>query len=145
MIRRPPRATRTDALFPYTTLFRSAAVRRFHREAAAGFLSLGVLRLYAVRIADRLVAVYYGFVHHGRAYAYLSGFDPSYERQSFGTLVVGHAIAEAVREGLTEFHFLRGGEAYKYAWGARDRVNAQRSEEHTSEPQSLMRNSYAII
>src|SRR3546814_14725398 len=26
MIRRPPRATRTDALFPYTTLFRSIAV-----------------------------------------------------------------------------------------------------------------------
>src|SRR3546814_4061535 len=27
MIRRPPRATRTDTLFPYTTLFRSASVR----------------------------------------------------------------------------------------------------------------------
>src|SRR3546814_3832783 len=27
MIRRPPRATRTDTLFPYTTLFRSVAVR----------------------------------------------------------------------------------------------------------------------
>src|SRR3546814_8999799 len=26
MIRRPPRSTRTDTLFPYTTLFRSAAV-----------------------------------------------------------------------------------------------------------------------
>src|SRR3546814_13810989 len=31
MIRRPPRSTRTDTLFPYTTLFRSAAVR--HRFA----------------------------------------------------------------------------------------------------------------
>src|SRR3546814_12089915 len=27
MIRRPPRSTRTDTLFPYTTLFRSAATR----------------------------------------------------------------------------------------------------------------------
>src|SRR3546814_17510008 len=27
MIRRPPRSTRTDTLFPYTTLFRSAAAR----------------------------------------------------------------------------------------------------------------------
>src|SRR3546814_10241451 len=32
MIRRPPRSTRTDTLFPYTTLFRSAA----EAEAAAG-------------------------------------------------------------------------------------------------------------
>src|SRR3546814_1269882 len=29
MIRRPPRSTRTDTLFPYTTLFRSAARRLF--------------------------------------------------------------------------------------------------------------------
>src|SRR3546814_18838545 len=37
MIRRPPRATRTDTLFPYTTLFRSgekaASVRRLHRTS----------------------------------------------------------------------------------------------------------------
>src|SRR3546814_13928412 len=29
MIRRPPRSTRTDTLFPYTTLFRSAGIRRY--------------------------------------------------------------------------------------------------------------------
>src|SRR3546814_14741912 len=29
MIRRPPRSTRTDTLFPYTTLFRSGRLRRF--------------------------------------------------------------------------------------------------------------------
>src|SRR3546814_9162316 len=33
MIRRPPRSTRTDTLFPYTTLFRSAARRQEHRRA----------------------------------------------------------------------------------------------------------------
>src|SRR3546814_2967335 len=32
MIRRPPRSTRTDTLFPYTTLFRSVAVLRGQRE-----------------------------------------------------------------------------------------------------------------
>src|SRR3546814_971354 len=34
MIRRPPRSTRTDTLFPYTTLFRSVR----HDEARAGLL-----------------------------------------------------------------------------------------------------------
>src|SRR3546814_13171906 len=33
MIRRPPRSTRTDTLFPYTTLFRSAAIGDFARSA----------------------------------------------------------------------------------------------------------------
>src|SRR3546814_2829038 len=32
MIRRPPRSTRTDTLFPYTTLFRSQRERSVHRE-----------------------------------------------------------------------------------------------------------------
>src|SRR3546814_19444468 len=32
MIRRPPRSTRTDTLFPYTTLFRSTFCRKFERR-----------------------------------------------------------------------------------------------------------------
>src|SRR3546814_18431361 len=44
MIRRPPRSTRTDTLFPYTTLFRSApldAVRRRQRLPRDDHLDLG--------------------------------------------------------------------------------------------------------
>src|SRR3546814_16762875 len=36
MIRRPPRSTRTDTLFPYTTLFRSEAVAAVARGRAGG-------------------------------------------------------------------------------------------------------------
>src|SRR3546814_15536756 len=36
MIRRPPRSTRTDTLFPYTTLFRSNSSRSGHFVAASG-------------------------------------------------------------------------------------------------------------
>src|SRR3546814_4555466 len=35
MIRRPPRSTRTDTLFPYTTLFRSPSEERFVRDIAS--------------------------------------------------------------------------------------------------------------
>src|SRR3546814_3678752 len=35
MIRRPPRSTRTDTLFPYTTLFRSVR-KRFRRAEGGG-------------------------------------------------------------------------------------------------------------
>src|SRR3546814_19493248 len=41
MIRRPPRFTRTDTLFPYTTLFRSpAAVKRTHQGGDVGIIRL---------------------------------------------------------------------------------------------------------
>src|SRR3546814_14885152 len=36
MIRRPPRSTRTDTLFPYTTLFRSSSIRTFWRGSRPG-------------------------------------------------------------------------------------------------------------
>src|SRR3546814_15312574 len=40
MIRRPPRCTRTDTLFPYTTLFRSAASPDAWKPLLQGLLSL---------------------------------------------------------------------------------------------------------
>ena len=101
-------------------------VQRFHREAARGLLDTGALRMYAIRLGERIAAVFYGFAHAGTVYYYLSGYDPELERLSIGTLIVAHAIEQAVREGAATFDFLRGAEEYKYAWGAKDRMNRRR-------------------
>ena len=96
-------------------------VQNFHREAAYGLLSHDALRLYGLRLESRMIASLYGF-HHGRCtYYYLSGFDPEFRLYSPGTILVAHAIREAIREGDVSFDFLRGREDYKYRWGARDR------------------------
>src|SRR3546814_2112838 len=81
MIRRPPRSTRTDTLFPYTTLFRSPILRHHRRCGPRG----------------------------GRS-------------------------GVAVRGFLGD----RGHPPLLSDWG-------RRSEEHTSELQSLMRISYAVF
>src|SRR3546814_19137583 len=55
MIRRPPRSTRTDTLFPYTTLFRSSATSLLVRKILR-YLSLSVNVLYGSgRIGGREV------------------------------------------------------------------------------------------
>src|SRR3546814_3238996 len=85
MIRRPPRSTRTDTLFPYTTLFRSgyfAIARRMHKPMA-------------------------GICRGGQ----------------FLNVMCGGSMIQHV-----EGHAIHG-----------------RSEEHTSELQSLMRISYAVF
>src|SRR3546814_14541651 len=46
MIRRPPRSTRTDTLFPYTTLFRSVPLKPEHRHHVQNMLTH--LRLHFV-------------------------------------------------------------------------------------------------
>src|SRR3546814_4773774 len=96
MIRRPPRSTRTDTLFPYTTLFRSG------RRAAR----LGRQR----RLAS-------GGPARGRG----PGGRPLPADRDPGTADPRDAPAPP------------------------DRAGAGRSEEHTSELQSLMRISYAVF
>ncbi|MGK9234067.1 GNAT family N-acetyltransferase [Inquilinus limosus] len=108
-------------------LLRDAAVRRFHREALPGLILSGLARLYRLRIGGRVVGAFHGLSASGRTYAYLGGFDPDYAYESPGAILIGHAVAAAIREGGREFHFLRGREAYKYAWGAADRWNRRRS------------------
>jgi len=100
--------------------------QRFHRQAARAMLHEGELRMYATRMGERIVAVFYGFEHAGTVNYYLSGYDPELEKLSIGTLIVAHAIEQAVRDGATTFDFLRGAEEYKYAWGAIDARNSQR-------------------
>ena len=101
-------------------------VRAFQREAAPALQAAGLLRLYVLRIGADVAAVYYGLAHNGEAYAYLTGFDPPFEFESPGTIVVAHAIEQALGEGAHAFHFLRGQEPYKYEWGAADRWNRRR-------------------
>jgi CelD/BcsL family acetyltransferase involved in cellulose biosynthesis len=102
------------------------ATQQFHRDAARRMLDAGLLRMYATRINDRIAAVFYGFALSGSVYYYLSGYDPDLEKLSIGTILVAHAVEQAVRDGATTFDFLRGAEEYKYAWGATDRMNKRR-------------------
>src|SRR3546814_5659279 len=91
MIRRPPRSTRTDTLFPYTTLFRSR-------------VAFGRLQDEGVAAGERNRE--HPHRHHRR----------EVERRDAGNHAQGLAEGDGVR-----------------------------SEEHTSELQSLMRISYAVF
>src|SRR3546814_5058370 len=104
MIRRPPISTRTDPLFPYTTLFRSAFDRLgdvaglFHHRHVAAAAKQHFTRLR----------------HPHRVKVHRAGVD--------------HPVVRAPRQQR------RLADARGF-----------RSEEHTSELQSLMRNSYAVF
>src|SRR3546814_5657303 len=108
MIRRPPRSTRTDTLFPYTTLFRSIALL----QAVHPLLQVFHLAVEAVP-ADGV-------------FGFLGG-------QADGDVVAGQDVVDfqhQLLEGLVKKPL---------------RQPDERSEEHTSELQSLMRTSYAVF
>lgn len=93
-------------------------IQAFHRAAAPALAAAGLLRLVVVRHQDRAVAVLYALADRARWHGYITGVDMTVPGQSFGTLALAHALEQALVEGATEFHFLRGEEPYKFAWGA---------------------------
>src|SRR3546814_6390762 len=119
MIRRPPRSTRTDTLFPYTTLFRSPAGGT-HEAGLRAALTRG-LRAFGELIGQKKAAQITADDVFNGGEMMLSVFirDPQFQSQTKDRL----SSPEAAR--LTE--------------------NAIGSEEHTSELQSLMRISYAVF
>lgn len=108
--------------------------RSFHLNAAPALLDAGLLRLLALRLDGRIMAIMHVLFAHRRACYYISGFDPRFARFSPGVVITGMAIQRAVAEGMAEFDFLAGREPYKYAWGAVDRpvaaISIPRAEEH---------------
>src|SRR3546814_2418497 len=124
-IRRPPRSTRTDTLFPYTTLFRSRG--RTHRASA---------RAGAGRTGDRSGPSRAGGRHRSVDAAARGGRDRALRRGRRGgdRIVAPAAPARPDREPTA------GGRS-----GSLGRHRIDRSEEHTSELQSLMRISYAVF
>src|SRR3546814_3389761 len=115
MIRRPPRSTRTDTLFPYTTLFRSEGL-----DVHRGFLGQLAVAPAVGESPDIVGAI--GLERLHLAPRALGGRDP------FGGIGVTPVGAVAARRAH-----------------ARDEVDVRRvrSEEHTSDLQSLMRISHA--
>ena len=102
-----------------------AAVKQFHCLAVPRLLDAGQARLGRLRIDGAVAAVCYALAdQHDRLMLYMSGFDAAFAAVSPGSLLVAGMIEAAIGEGRREIHFLRGGETYKYSWGARDRYNA---------------------
>ena len=95
----------------------------FWRDAAPRLLAAGLMRLQVLRVAGVVAAATMALLAPDRIFFYLSGYDVAQSFVSPGTLLLGAMLEQAITEGRTEAHFLRGQESYKYAWGAVDRCN----------------------
>jgi CelD/BcsL family acetyltransferase involved in cellulose biosynthesis len=96
-------------------------VQRFHHELAHSADQHGTLRLVRLGIGGATAGVTYGFTTPAGACTYISGFNPAFAACSPGSLLIRELVRRAIDEGVPEFDFLSGREAYKYQWGARDR------------------------
>src|SRR3546814_1325779 len=114
--RRPPRSTRTDTLIPYTTLFRSEDVHYIIQIPGRSLLS---------RLTDHYLQII--------ANRAPIGFEAEYESDR-GVTIMYRGILLPFSSDDDTIDFIMGVINWK-----------ERSEEHTSELQSLMRISYAVF
>src|SRR3546814_3841028 len=124
MIRRPPRSTRTDTLFPYTTLFRSS-------DGELGFLAG-----FAYGIFFAIAALPFGIA------------VDRYNRRNLMTIALtmwsGATALCGLAVGFWTLFLGRAAVGTAEAAGSPTGMSL-RSEEHTSALQSLMRISYAVF
>jgi CelD/BcsL family acetyltransferase involved in cellulose biosynthesis len=104
----------------------AGAIRRFHLAAARRLLAAGLLRLHALTVNGATAAVAHVLVGRRRAHLYQLAFDPALAPRSPGAILCARAIEDALHDGCVAFDFLRGGEPYKYSFGARDRLTTRR-------------------
>jgi CelD/BcsL family acetyltransferase involved in cellulose biosynthesis len=92
----------------------------FHRDFLQVAAARGWLALLLVEIDGRTVAAVYDLRFAGRQHQYQQGRDPACDRLSVGFLALLSAMTGAACDGMTEYRFLRGDEAYKYDYADAD-------------------------
>src|SRR3546814_4379101 len=122
MLRRPTESTRTYPLFPYTTLFRSSEAHPGPSRPAPGRVPGSRFLQGQGKLAD-------------------NGDRRLRQRQH----AAGHRAEEQALEGGLAARPHHDQVDVVLFGQARDLIGRVRSEEHTSELQSLMRNSYAVF
>src|SRR3546814_7988077 len=132
MIRRPPRPTRTDTLFPYTTLFRSPA-----RQPATVAIAIGRSRSFSQAPHKTTF---------GSPMTEFMARCPSRAKRSlsssFNLLESAPPSAAATSEPILT---AMGHDGCNSRTSTTNLAYSLRSEEHTSELKSLMRISYAVF
>jgi CelD/BcsL family acetyltransferase involved in cellulose biosynthesis len=79
------------------------------------------LQLMFLEVNNRKAAALFNFDYGNRIWVYNSGLDPdAFGNLSLGVVLTAKAIEWAIENGRSEFDFLRGGETYKYRFGAQD-------------------------
>jgi CelD/BcsL family acetyltransferase involved in cellulose biosynthesis len=87
--------------------------RDFHVDFARVALERGWLRLWFLELDGRAAAAWYGFRFAGVESYYQAGRDVGLRDASVGFVLLAHTIREASADGMREYRFLRGGEAFK--------------------------------
>jgi CelD/BcsL family acetyltransferase involved in cellulose biosynthesis len=92
-----------------------------HQEFLAAIVesmgASGMVRLFTLKVAGRIVAARLAFIVKDTLYLYYSGFDPSYGKYSVSTRLVVESIKWAIQSGIATINLSSGRDRSKTRWG----------------------------
>jgi CelD/BcsL family acetyltransferase involved in cellulose biosynthesis len=100
-------------------VFEFPGKRGFYWDMARALLHKDCLRLYTLRLGERIIACQLGFEYNGTFYHLQEGFDPAYEDLSVSVALRAHVFRDCLARGLKAYDFLGGIGRHKTDWGAR--------------------------
>jgi CelD/BcsL family acetyltransferase involved in cellulose biosynthesis len=101
--------------------FMNEQMQAFFRDMARAFQERSWLQLVTLYMDERPAASMFNFDYNGSIMVYNSGYDPEeHAWLSPGIVLLAECIAHAIELGRSTFDFLRGGEDYKYRFGAKE-------------------------
>jgi len=99
-----------------SSAFVDPRVTGFHRAAVSSLSDTDAAKIHLLKLRGEPIAAVYVLSAGTRTFFYQSGMNPAYGRYSIGSLLIRFAIEQAIRNGCSEFDFLRGDESYKSQW-----------------------------
>lgn len=105
----------------YKAEFLHPAMRDQIEAIARGMFGAGWLQMVFLKAGNKRIAGYMNFDYANSIWAYNAGFDPDYAALSPGWLIMVEMVDWCIKNGRRMFDFMRGGEDYKYRFGAVDR------------------------
>src|SRR3546814_6305861 len=133
MIRRPPRSTRTDTLFPYTTLFRSCFLDDDDRQRYLQCLRHGLSRFGCQLHAYVLMSNHVHLLLTPKEAGAVSRLMHTFSRNYVGLFNGRHGRTGTLWEGRYKACLVDSG---SYFLACSRYIELNRSEEHTAELQS---------
>lgn len=81
------------------------------------------LDIVFLKLNDRIIAYYLGFIYDNIIYFWNTGFDPEFSKVGPGKLLLHYWIKDSFTQGYRQFDFMVGEESYKLQWANPTRPN----------------------
>ncbi|MET0592221.1 MAG: GNAT family N-acetyltransferase [Polyangiaceae bacterium] len=111
----------------HRNVFDAASSRRFLTDVCEKFAERGNLRIFALKIGEKMAAMRVGFVLGDSLYLYYSGYDPEFGKYSVMTTAVAEAIKWAIENKFVTVNLSTGNDVSKTRWSPAEHVFRQAS------------------